>query len=476
MSTLKRFFKDTVIYGLATVLPRLMGIILVRLHTDVLPRQGYADVTAFYVGAAFLNILFTFGMETAFFRFFSKSESNEKVYSTTFIALTVSTIVAGILVFVFRNQIVSGLDIPLSYFYYLAGIVLLDTLVVAPFAYLRARGKSLKFAGFKMANLLVFVSLNFFFLWAIPKFNLNFSWFDGTDLRKYIFIANLVASAVTLFLILPEFFRVRPIFDAKIFRQLWRYGWPIMVAGIAFVINEQIDKLFVNDINKEIGGAYAACYKIAVFMTIFIQAFRLGAEPFFFNHAKEKNAPATYAVILKYFVVVGTIGLVLIVVYVDFIKDLLVSNPAYHVAMEIVPYVLLANLFLGIYHNLAVWYKLTDQTKYGMYFSIVGAIITILFNVFLIPIIGFMAAAYATLVAYGTMMLLSYLYGKKRYPIPYDLKRILGYLTLAVVFSGVSFYLFRENYLVSTILLGIFVVVIFVIEKQQLIQIIKRGM
>ena len=475
MSTLKRFFKDTVIYGLATVLPRLMGIILVRLHTDALPREGYADVTAFYVGAAFLNIIFTFGMETAFFRFFSESKQREKVYSTTFIALTISTAVAGIFVFLFREQITSSIDIPLNYFYYLAGIVLLDTLVVAPFAYLRARGKALQFAGFKLANLFVFVALNFFFLWAIPEFGLIFSWFDGNDLRRYIFIANLAASAITLLLITPQFFKVKPIFDTKIFSQLWKYGWPIMVAGIAFVINEQIDKLFVNNISKEIGGAYAACYKIAVFMTIFIQAFRLGAEPFFFNHAKEKNATTTYALILKYFVVVGTFGLLLITAFVDVIKNLLVGDPSYHVAMEIVPYVLLANLCLGIYHNLAIWYKLTDQTKFGMYFSIVGAMITVLFNVFLIPVIGFMAAAYATLLAYATMMLISYMYGKKRYPIPYDLRRITMYLGLGIFLSAVSFYGFRENYLVSSILLGIFVAVIFVFEKKQLIQIINPG-
>lgn len=476
MSTLKRFFKDTVIYGLATVLPRLMGIILVGLHTDVLPREDYAGVAAFYVGAAFLNILFTFGMETAFFRFFSKSNQRERVYSTTFIALTASTLVAGFLIFLCRYQIIELLDIALSYFYYLAGIVLLDTLVVAPFAYLRARGKALQFAGFKLANLFVFVVLNFAFLWAIPAYGLQLSWFDPSDLQKYIFMANLTASAVTLLLISPQFFKVQLVFDKAIFKELWNYGWPIMVAGVAFVINEQIDKLFINNISKDIGGAYAACYKIAVFMTIFIQAFRLGAEPFFFNHAKEKNAPTTYALILKYFVVAGTFGLVIITVFVDVIKDLLVSDESYHVAMEIVPYVLLANLCLGIYHNLAIWYKLTDQTRFGMYFSIVGAIITILFNIFLIPMIGFMAAAYATLAAYGTMMILSYIYGKKQYPIPYDVGRILLYMGLGIFIAAVSFYGFRENYLVSSILLGIFVTVIFVFEKKQLMEIIKRGM
>lgn len=474
MSTLKRFFQDTVIYGLATVLPRVMGIILVRLHTDALPREGYADVTAFYVGAAFLNIIFTLGMETAFFRFFSKSDQKERVYSTTFVSLTISTVLAAILLFIFREPLVGALDIPISYFYYLAGIVLLDTLVVAPFAYLRARGKSLQFAGIKMANLLVFVVLNFFFLWAIPKFALSFEWYSTQDLRQYIFIANLAASLITLLLIAPQFFKVSIVFDKEIFKQLWKYGWPIMVAGLAYSVIAQMDKLFVNNINKEIGGAYAACYKLAVFMTIFIQAFRLGAEPFFFNQAKEKNAPTTYATILKYFVIVGATGLLLITVFVDVIKDQLVNDSSYHIAMEIVPYVLLANLFLGIYHNLAIWYKLTDQTKYGMYFSILGAVVTIAINLVLIPLIGFMAAAYAVLVAYGTMMIVSYLVGRKKYPIPYEIGRIGLYLVIAVILSFVSFYIFRENYGISSILLVVFVALVFGLERKQLSQILSK--
>lgn len=455
------------------MLPKVMGIILVRLHTDALPREGYAEVTAFYVGAAFLNIIFTLGLETAFFRFFAKKEQKESVYSTTFIALTISTLIAGILAFLFRQPIVDALDIPMVYFYYLLGIVLLDTLVVAPFAYLRARGKALHFTGIKMVNLFVFIGLNFFFLWAIPKFNWTFNGYDTNDLRTYIFIANLAASVITLLLMLPQFFRVKPIFDRKIFKELWKYGWPIMVAGLAYSVIAQMDKLFVNNINKEIGGAYAACYKLAVFMTIFIQAFRLGAEPFFFNQAKEKNATSTYATILKYFVIVGTFGFVLITVFVDVIKEQLVNDASYHIAMEIVPYILLANLFLGIYHNLAIWYKLTDQTKYGMYFSVLGALITIAINLVLIPRVGFMAAAYAALGAYVIMTLVSYGVGRKKYPIPYELGRIGFYLMTAVVFSFLSFYFFRENYSVSTILLGIFTALVFVLERKQLVQLIR---
>lgn len=473
MSTLKRFFKDTVIYGLATVLPRVMGIILVRLHTDALPTEGYSGVALFYVGAAFLNIIFTLGMETAFFRFFAQNDKKDSVYSTTLITLTISTILGGVLVFTFRNQLATILDIPAYYLNYLLGIVLLDTLVVAPFAYLRARGKAALFTGIKMINLLVFVGLNFFFLWAIPKFNLVFEWYDSIDLRAYIFIANLAASAITLVFILPQTFKVKLVFDKTIFKKLWEYGWPVMVAGIAFAVIAQLDKWFVNNINKDIGGAYAACYKLAVFMTIFIQAFRLGAEPFFFNQANEKNAPTTYAVILKYFVIVGSIGFLLITIFVDLIKEQLVNDSTYHIAMEIVPYILLANLFLGIYHNLAIWYKLTDQTKYGMYFSILGALVALLINLVFIPVMGFMAAALSAVAAFGTMMVVSYFIGRKKYPIPYEMSRICAYLIIATVLSFISFYYFRANYWISAILLGVFVTLVFVLEKEQLKQILK---
>ena len=247
-----------------------------------------------------------------------------------------------------------------------------------------------------------------------------------------------------------------------------------MVAGLAYAVTAQLDKLFVNNINKEIGGAYAACYKLAVFMTIFIQAFRLGAEPFFFNQAKEKNAPTTYATILKYFVIVGALGFVLITVFVDLIKNQLVNDSSYHIAMEIVPYILLANLFLGIYHNLAIWYKLTDQTKFGMYFSVLGAMVTVVINILLIPVVGFMAAAYAALAAYATMTVVSYLVGRNKYPIPYEIGRIAFYMMVAVVISFVSFYFFRENYLLSSILLGIFVMLVVLLEKKQLSQLLRR--
>ena len=453
-----------------------MNLFLISLHTDSLETSGYADNTAFYVGAAFLNVLLAYGMETAFFRFFSKAEDENKVYSTVLIALTVTSLIAFALLYALRVSICEALELPVEYFGYLLGVTILDALVVAPFAYLRAKGKALRFTGIKITNLAIYVVLNIFFLWAIPEFNMQFSWYDPTALLTYIFAANLAASAVTFLLIAPDFFKIKLVFDKQLFGQLWQYGWPVLVAGLAFVVNENLDKLLIgNMLDKDIMGAYSGCYKLAVFMTIFIQAFRLGAEPFFFSHAKNKNAPTTYATILKYFVVVGAAGLLFIVCFIDFFKALLISDSSYFKAIEIVPYILLANLFLGIYHNLSVWYKLTDKTRYGMYFSILGAALTIALNWYFIPLIGFMASAYTTVVAYGTMMLISYFYGQKYYQIPYNVSRISMYLLLATSGALVSFYFFRSNYGVNGVIFLAFMGLTLLLEHKELNAILGRN-
>lgn len=475
MSTLKSFFKDTIIYGLATVLPRLMNFILVPLHTDTLDTASYSDNTYFYVYAAFFNILLTYGMETAFFRFFSKSESKTKVFSTTLISLSVTTIAVFGLVFMFNNQISESLGLRLDYFNYLLGVIALDTLVVAPFAYLRATGRPIKFTAIKLSNIAIYVALNFFFLWAIPKFGLSISGYDTSDLVKYIFIANLAASAFTLLLLSPYFFKTKLVFDTSILKQMLNYSWPIMVAGLAYVINENFDKWIIPQLlDKDTNGAYAGCYKIAVFMTIFIQAFRLGAEPFFFNHAKEKNAKQTYATIMKYFVIFGSLMLLFIISYLDIFKELIIRDESYWIALDIIPVVLLANLCLGVYFNLAIWYKLTDKTRYGMYISIIGALITIVFNLLLIPEFGFIAAAWATLVAYLSMVVISFTIGQKHYKVPYNVFRVLLYLGLGAALSFVVYYNFNANYYMSTAILIAFLVFIIILEKNEIKQFIKR--
>jgi len=475
LGTLKTFFKDTIIYGLATVLPRLMNFILVPLHVDKLATSNYSDNTTFYIYAAFFNVLLTYGMETAFFRFFNLNKEKEKVFSTVLISLTVSTLIFFVLVFLFNEQLASFVNLNITYFNLLIGVLALDALVVAPFAYLRATGRPIKFTVIKLSNIAIYVILNFFFLWAIPYFNIEFPGYNPDDLVQYIFIANLAASISTLLLLSPYFFKSKFEFSTAIFKQLLNYGWPIMIAGLAYVINENFDKWLLPVMEgKDINGAYSGCYKIAVFMTIFIQAFRLGAEPFFFSHAKELNAKETYARIMKYFVILGSLMFVFTVAFLNIFKQLIVPNESYWKAIDIVPIVLLANLCLGIYFNLAIWYKLTDKTRFGMYISIIGAIITIALNYWWIPKIGFMASAYTTLIAYGSMMLISYQMGKKHYPVPYDLTRILSYMLFAILISGISYYRFNDNYYVSTILVLVFLGIIYLLEQKEIKQILKR--
>ena len=247
------------------------------------------------------------------------------------------------------------------------------------------------------------------------------------------------------------------------------YSWPIFVAGLAYTTNENLDKLLLEDwLGKSVMGAYAGAYKIGVIMSLFVMAFRLGAEPFFFNHAQDKNAPKTYALILKWFVILGVFFVVIIVGYLDLIAQIFLGDKAYYQALSIVPVILMANLLLGIYNNLSIWYKLTDKTHYGMYISLWGAATTVLLLGLLIPQIGFMGAAWATLAAYGSMMLLSYCIGQKYYAVPYDLKNCSFYLILGAGMSGLSFLKFRGNFTVSALFILLFLFIVYGKEKDEL--------
>ncbi|MFK5957519.1 MAG: polysaccharide biosynthesis C-terminal domain-containing protein [Lutibacter sp.] len=484
MSALKRFFKDTIIYGIAAVLPRVINFLLVRVHTDALPANNYAENTNFYIWAALFSVLLTFGMETAFFRFYKAEEKKDSLISTAFISVFVSAVLFVLIAFLFSDFFTQIFDFggnPLQ-LKLLIGILAIDTLAVIPFAYLRASNRPIRYTIIKLINVVIIVSINLLFLKFIPQFLnegksiplfLN-NLFNSTQIVNFIFIANIVGSAISLLLLLPYLLKFNWSFNTVLFKKMLSYSWPIAVAGVAYVINENLDKILIGKlIDKNAMGIYAACYKLAIFMNLYIMAFRLGAEPFFFNHADKKDAKKTYAKILNYFIIVGALVFVGIVVFIDILKQLFI-NEAYWEAIVIVPIVLLANLFLGVYHNLAIWYKLTDKTRYAMLFSIVGALITILMNVVLIPKIGFIASAWATLAAYGTMMVLSYFIGKKHYPVPYNLKKIGSYLIASIVISFVSFQYFRENYLVSVALVLAFGVLIFWNEKKELFTILKQ--
>lgn len=462
LSTLKHFLKDTLIYGLATVLPRVINFLLVKIHTDALPANSYADNTNFYIWASLWAVLLTYGMETSFFRFYNSENKKDTVIATSFISILVTTVIFVFLAYFFSDFFIHLFDFeenPLR-LKLLIAILAIDTLAIIPFAYLRAHNKSITYASIKLMNVLVIVIINLLFLKYIPIYiekgnvlpEIIQNNYDITPKVNYIFIANLVGSAISFLLLVPYLFKFKISFDMILLKKMLNYGWPILVAGIAYVINENLDKYLIGKmIDKEAMGLYAAVYKLAIFMNLYIMAFKLGAEPFFFNQQSKENAKEIYAQIMKYFTIVGAFALLGIVVFIDILKYFINEN--YWSALAIVPIVLLANLLLGIYHNLAIWYKLTDKTRFAMYFSILAALVTIVVNLIFIPIVGYMASAWATLLAYGSMVVASYFYGKKHFPVPYEIKKILNYILISVVLSALSFLYFRAQFSISILMI-----------------------
>ncbi len=448
MDPLKRLAGQTAIYGLSSIIGRLINFLLVPLYTNVLFNTSeYGVIAEMYAYVAFLLIILTYGMETAFFRF-SQADNPQKqnVFSTTLISVASSSGLFIALVLLFREPLAHWMHYPdnTEYIIWLGIIIGLDALNAIPFARLRAENKAFLFASLKLIGIGVNIALILFFLllcpWLIengpaslkPFVSLVYSEHVGVG---YVFIANLITTALTSVLLLPVMLRTRPSFSVVLWKKMVFYAFPLLLAGFAGVVNESLDKLLLKymlpeNIAMSHVGIYSACYKIPVFMTIFIQAFRFAAEPFFFAQSKETNAPQLYASVMKYFVV-GCLFIFLgIMLFMDIVQYFV--GEAYRVGLGIVPVLLLANLFLGIYFNLSIWYKLTGQTRFGAWIALAGATITIALNIWWIPILGYHGSAWATLVCYFFMMTTSYLYGQKHYPVPYDFPRITGFIAAAV--------------------------------------------
>lgn len=485
MSSLKNLFQQTFIYGLATVLPRMLSFLLVPLYTGILPVKEYGEISIIFSWIVLFNVILAYGMETAFFRFFHKEINKALVLSTAAVSLIISSLLFFILAYTFSGQLAELAGIREDYIIYTLFVLGLDALVIIPFAWLRAKERPMRYAIIKILNVAVNLGLNVFFLVFLPRlatggFSEIFEIIYVTDFEiSYIFISMVVASSISLLMILPFYIKIKYSFSTALWKRMVQYSYPVLFAGIAFAINETFDRILLDwllpeNIAEAAVGAYAACYKLAIFMTLFATAFRMGIEPFFFSHAEEKNAPETYALITRYFVAFGSVILVTVVVFIDPLKVLLIRDSDYWEALKVVPLILLANFCLGIYHNLSVWYKITDRTKFGAYISIGGAIITLLLNFLLIPTMSYMGSAIATVAAYGTMMLLSYYFGQKYYPIPYNLKKIGLYLIISILFSAVSFYLFRNNYFIGIGLWIAFITLIFIQEKETVKRLIYK--
>ena len=486
MGLYKNLFKQTAIYGLATVLPRMLSFLLVRLYTGILPTADYGEISIILSWMVFFNVILSYGMETAFFRFYNSENDKQNVVATSTITVFWTSVIFLFGALIFRKSLATIANVDVQYITYSIWILVLDALVIVPFSKLRANQKSMVYATIKIGNVVVNLLLNLFFLLLLPNIaaaNPN-SFIGNLYIENfeigYIFLANLLASLLTFAVLSPNYLFLNRKFDSLLWKKMMRYGLPILIAGIAFAVNEHFDKILLGyllpeNIAKAEVGAYSACYKLGLFMVLFATAFRLGIEPFFFSHSGNENASQTYAVITKYFVILGSLILLGVIVFADILKILLLEDKAYWEAMKVVPLIILANFCLGIYNNLSVWYKLTDKTHIGAYISILGAVLTLVLNYVLIPTYSYYGSAIATIMAYGSMMTISYLLGNKYYPIPYDMDKILSYLGLSILFSVISFYGFRENYFVGIPLLLGFVYFVYQNEKQTILGILKQN-
>lgn len=445
---LRKLASQTAVYGFSTILVRVLNYLLAPLHTRVFTEQAdYGVISELYAYVTFLNVIFMYGMETAFFRFAKKEndiQQNTSVFSTAQTSLLVSTLLFLLPLLIFSGKIADVLQYAGhgEYVIYFALIIGFDTLVNIPFAKLRLENKPWKYFSIKLVNICINIFFNFFFL--LPALLHNYKLFSFTGFVykpelgvAYVFIANLIASAITFLLFAKDFFHLH--FDKALWKKMMRYGTPLIIIGFAGMINETLDRILLKywlpgttEENLKQVGIYSAVYKISIFMTLAVQAFRMGAEPFFFSHAADKNAPRTYADVMKYFVIVCCFIFLIVGMFPDVFKIIIGEN--YHAGLFIVPVLLMANLFLGVYYNQSVWYKLTDKTAFAAAIPIAGAVITIALNFLLIPTHGYAGSAWATLACYFGMVLLSYVIGQKHYKVPYNLRKIILYLTVSVLF------------------------------------------
>ncbi|HEX3933302.1 MAG TPA: oligosaccharide flippase family protein, partial [Puia sp.] len=338
---------------------------------------------------------------------------------------------------------------------------------VIPFAKLRADGRPVRYGVIKLINIAVTVTLNVVFILGIPRWIEHHlpgsQWLEEWFVPgwvAYVFLANLVASFVTLLLLLPEWMQLRPRLDRAMLKSMLGYSWPVLIANLSYLVNENLDKILLGkllpvNVSEHEVGVYSACARLSIFLSLFNQAFRMGAEPFFFSHAKNPNAGQTYSRIMDYFVITMCLMFVGVVANIDILKYY-VPNKAYWVGLDVVPPLLFGYVALGIYMNLSVWYKLSDQTHYGLYISGIGAFATILLNVLFIPRYSYMASAWTSLIAYTIMMILSYIWGQKNYPIPYRLRKNLYYIVISVLLVYLSFYVFKRNVFVGNGLFALF--------------------
>lgn len=465
---LRKLAGQTAIYGLSTIVGRLLNYLLVPIYTRIFTTEVYGVVGEFYAYIPFVLVVLIYGMETGFFRFAKDKQNLNKVFSSIMTSLFTTCSIFLILAFIFKNQIayiIRYSEHP-EYIIYVAIIVAIDAFISVPFTKLRLLDKAVKFVTIKLINIALNIILNLYFLLLCPYIQeINpdsiFLYFYNPDITVgYIFIANLIANIVTLILLLPEIFNVKYQFDQKLLKTILIYSLPLLIAGFAGMINETLDRLFIKNIllwqNYELSyakaqvGIYSANYKLAMLMSLFIQMFRFAAEPFFFQNSNKENNRKLFAEASKYFAIFGFAIFLFVILYIDIFKYFIGED--FRDGLTIVPILLLANLFLGLFFNLSIWYKLNDMTKYGIYLTLIGAVITIILNLALIPFFSYIGAAIATLVCYVAQTVVSFFWGQKHYKIPYDLKNFFFYFALTAVLFIINYFVI-ENFCKNKILI-----------------------
>lgn len=488
---LKKLAGQTAIYGLSSIVGRFLNYLLTPLWTGIFSTEQFGVITEMYAYVAFLVVLLTYGMETAYFRFTNKRKTEDpSIFSTITISVASS---AGLFIAIcafFSQSLANVLKYPdhNEYIIWFAIIVGVDAVSSIPLAKLRQQNKSLKFALVNLLNVLVNIGLNLFFLvyckgnYEVGETNFLIQTFYDPNIGVgYIFIANLIASLIKFSVLIPDILVGGSVFNRPLFKRMLRYALPLLLVGLAGIVNETLDRILMKQIlvdkiglksTMEQLGIYGANYKLSIIITLFIQAFRYSAEPFFFAQEKKLGAQKMYAMVMNYFIIVVSAMFLVVLLYLDIFKYF-IRNEDFWVGLQVVPILLLANICLGIYFNLSIWYKLSAKTGFGALISIFGALVTIVFNVILIPYFGYMGSAWATLVCYASMVIVSYLAGQKHYPIPYNLKKAGLYVGSALLVY--FFYTWihnnnegQPNYALSTLFLLVYLISVYFIEQKKL--------
>lgn len=448
------------------------------LNPFIIGKTAETDFSIFgqlYAAVSFLNVILTFGFETAFFRYATEEGLYQKVLNTAFWFMTATSSLMMILLYVFLQPLADFANYTENpeYLLWFGWIAFFDTICVIPFAVLRFKNKPIYYSAIKVFQNVFQALLTIFLLYYISTdFMVDLGF---TNTISYPFISNLIASILGVILLLGVVKQVQLKFDSGLFKKMFLYGYPIMIAGLGFILNENFDKLVQRQLIDEAdAGSYAACYKIATLMTLFVTAYRMGIEPFFFKVAKDKDAKQMYANILFFFSLICNVVILGILANIDLIKQIFIPKSSFWIALDIVPIILIANLFYGIYYNLSTWYKVTDRTNVGTRISLIGGAITVVLNLMLLPTYGFMVSAWATLLAYGTMMVISYVWGQKAYKIPYQTGKIVLYMAIAIVMACVNYYVLDSNLIIGNLLLISYIALLFIAEKSTIKQLIRK--